>query len=198
MRTVGRSFAKPSSALIAGGGFIGLEMAEAFAERGLKTTVVELMPRIMSTMDPEFGAMIAAKFEEHGVRVITGLGLKAIHATESLSEGRAFGQAELSDGSFVDAGIVLLSIGVRPELTLAKAAGLVLGPSGGLEVNDELRTSDPSIFAAGDMIEGINDFRQAKLDMIEVDVCASSVAQQKAAAYVLRIEGPGAVGSAAA
>ncbi len=135
--------AKPSSALVAGGGFIGLEMVEAFRERGLETTVVELMPRIMSTMDPEFGAMIAAKLEEKGVRVVTGLGLKAIHA----------GTAELSDGSLVDAGIVLLSIGVRPELALAKAAGLVIGASGGLEVDEELRTSDKDIYAAGDMVE---------------------------------------------
>jgi NADPH-dependent 2,4-dienoyl-CoA reductase/sulfur reductase-like enzyme/rhodanese-related sulfurtransferase len=136
---------KPSSALIAGGGFIGLEMAEAFRERGLATTVVELLPRIMSTMDPEFGAMIAAKLEEHGVRVITGLGLKAIRGAE--------GAAELSDGSLVDAGIALLSIGVRPELALAKAAGLKIGPSGGLEVDEELKTSDPDIYAAGDMVE---------------------------------------------
>lgn len=141
--------AKPSSALIAGGGFIGLEMAEAFRERGLATTVVELMPRIMATMDPEFGAMIATKLEEKGVRVITGLGLKAIHPAAA----GAGAQAELSDGSRVDAGIVLLSIGVRPELALAKAAGLAIGPSGGLEVNGELRTSDPAIWAAGDMVE---------------------------------------------
>ena len=135
----------PSSALIAGGGFIGLEMAEAFRERGLATAVVELLPRLMSTMDGEFGAMIAAKLEEKGVRVIAGLGLKAIRGAEGL--------AELSDGSIVDAGIVLLSIGVRPELALAKAAGLKIGASGGLEVDDTLRTSDPDIFAAGDMVE---------------------------------------------
>lgn len=144
--------AKPTTALIAGGGFIGLEMAEAFQERGLGTTVVELMPKIMATMDPEFGAMIAAKLEEKGVRVITGLGLKAIHPAASGQPARA----ELSDGSFVEAGIVLLSIGVRPELALAKAAGLSIGPSGGLEVNGELRTSDPAIWAAGDMVEVIH------------------------------------------
>ena len=79
------------------------------------------------------------------MRVITGLGLKAIRP------GRR--KAELSDGSVVDAGIVLLSIGVRPELALAKAAGLAIGGSGGLEVDDELRTSDPRIYAAGDMVE---------------------------------------------
>ena len=123
-------------------------MAEAFRERGLATTVVELLPRIMSTMDPEFGSMIAAKLEERGVRVISGLGLKSIRPAE-----RADGKAELSDGTVVDAGIVLLSIGVRPELALAKAAGLAIGGSGGLEVDDELRTSDPRIYAAGDMVE---------------------------------------------
>jgi len=140
--------AKPASALIAGGGFIGLEMAEAFTERGIPTTVVELLPRIMSTMDPEFGAMVAGKLEEKGVRVLTGLGLKAIHGSE--------GKAELSDGSIVDSGVVLLSIGVRPELSLAKAAGLALGATGGLEVDEELKTSDPSIWAAGDMVEIVN------------------------------------------
>jgi NADPH-dependent 2,4-dienoyl-CoA reductase/sulfur reductase-like enzyme/rhodanese-related sulfurtransferase len=148
---------KPSSALIAGGGFIGLEMAEAFRERGLATTVVELMPRIMSTMDPEFGAMIAAKLEEHGVKVITGLGLKAIHFTD--------GKAELSDGSLVDAGIVLLSIGVRPELALAKAAGLAIGPSGALAVDEELKTSDPNIYAAGDMVEVLHKVSGRKVRM---------------------------------
>ncbi len=139
----------PSSALIAGGGFVGLEMAEAFRQRGLETTVVELMPRIMSTMDPEFGAMIAASLEEHGVRVLTGLGLAAVRGPEGL--------AELTDGSVVPAGIVLLSIGVRPELALAKSAGLRIGPSGGLEVDEELKTSDPDIYAAGDMIEVLHE-----------------------------------------
>ncbi len=147
----------PSSALIAGGGFIGLEMAEAFRERGLATTIVELLPQIMSTIDPEFGAMIAAKLKEHGVRVITGLGLKAIHS--------ANGKAELSDGSFVEADLVLLSIGVRPELALAKDAGLTIGPLGGLVVNEELRTSDPDIYAAGDMVEVLHKISGRKVRM---------------------------------
>jgi NADPH-dependent 2,4-dienoyl-CoA reductase/sulfur reductase-like enzyme/rhodanese-related sulfurtransferase len=148
---------KPSSALIAGGGFIGLEMAEAFRERGLATAVVELMPRLMPTMDPEFGSMIAAKLEEHGVRVITGVGLKAIHPAE--------GKAELSDGSLVDAGLVLMSIGVRPELALAKAAGLTIGLAGGLAVDEELRTSDPDIYAAGDMVEVLHKVSGRKVRM---------------------------------
>jgi NADPH-dependent 2,4-dienoyl-CoA reductase/sulfur reductase-like enzyme/rhodanese-related sulfurtransferase len=136
---------KPESAVVVGGGFIGLEMAEAFRARGLDTTVVELLPRVMPTMDGEFGSMIAAKLEEKGVHVVAGTGLKAVHPEA--------GEVELEGGRRIPAGIVLLSIGVRPELALAKAAGLALGASGGLEVDEFLRTSDPDIYAAGDMVE---------------------------------------------
>jgi NADPH-dependent 2,4-dienoyl-CoA reductase/sulfur reductase-like enzyme/rhodanese-related sulfurtransferase len=135
----------PKTAAIVGGGFIGLEMAEALTARGIKTTVVELLPRLMSTMDGEFGSLIAAKLEEKGVSVRLGHGLRAIHPEGS--------EIELDDGSRLPADLVLLSIGVRPELSLAKAAGLAVGPSGGLEVDEGLRTSDPSIWAAGDMVE---------------------------------------------
>jgi len=143
---------KPKSAVVVGGGFIGLEMAEAFRARGLSTSVVELLPRVMSVMDPEFGAMIAAKLEEQGVRVLTGVGLKAVHA----AAGSGKNEIELVDGSRVNADIVLLSIGVRPELILAKSAGLVIGNSGGLAVDEYLQTSDPNIYAAGDMVEIFN------------------------------------------
>jgi NADPH-dependent 2,4-dienoyl-CoA reductase/sulfur reductase-like enzyme/rhodanese-related sulfurtransferase len=148
---------KPSSALIAGGGFIGLEMAEAFRERGLATTVVELMPRIMSMMDGEFGSMIASKLEEHGVRVITGLGLKAIRCTGR--EGGALRRLPRRRGyrPAVDRR--------RPELALAKSAGLAIGSSGGLEVDDELKTSDPNIYAAGDMVEIVHKVSGRKVRM---------------------------------
>ncbi|HTX74037.1 MAG TPA: FAD-dependent oxidoreductase [Rectinemataceae bacterium] len=136
---------KPQSAVIAGGGFIGLEMAEAFRERGLSTTVVEMMPRLMPAMDPEFGSMIASRLESHGVAVRTGVALKTVHAGER--------EVELSDGSRVPAGVVLFSVGVRPELSLATSAGLSIGSSGGLLVDERLQTSDPDIFAAGDMVE---------------------------------------------
>jgi NADPH-dependent 2,4-dienoyl-CoA reductase/sulfur reductase-like enzyme/rhodanese-related sulfurtransferase len=136
---------RPRTALVVGGGFIGLEMAEAFSERGLGVTVVELLPRIMSVMDGEFGSMIAAALEEKGVRVATGVGVESVDYPAR--------EARLSDGSRVAADLVLFSVGVRPELALAKAAGLAVGASGGLLVDDELRSSDPDIYAAGDMIE---------------------------------------------
>jgi NADPH-dependent 2,4-dienoyl-CoA reductase/sulfur reductase-like enzyme/rhodanese-related sulfurtransferase len=133
----------PKSALVIGGGFIGLEAAEAFLARGLATTVVELTPHVMPPADPEFGAQIAASFREAGAQVLTGRSVK------SLSTGKA----RLDDGSDIDADIVLISAGVRPNIELAKAAGLEIGAAGGVVVDDAMRTADPSIWAAGDMVE---------------------------------------------
>jgi NADPH-dependent 2,4-dienoyl-CoA reductase/sulfur reductase-like enzyme/rhodanese-related sulfurtransferase len=135
----------PTSAVVVGGGFIGLEMAEAFRRRGLETTVVELLPTVMALMDGEFGLAVGRELEANGVKVVTGVGLKAVHGGERT--------VELTDGRRLPAGLVLFSVGVRPELALVKAAGLELGPSGGLLVDEHLRTSDPHVWAAGDMVE---------------------------------------------
>jgi NADPH-dependent 2,4-dienoyl-CoA reductase/sulfur reductase-like enzyme/rhodanese-related sulfurtransferase len=136
---------KPRSAVVVGGGFIGLEMAEAFRRRGLPTTVVELLPTVLGIMDREFGARVEEELVANGVQVVTGVGVKAVHATPR--------ELELADGRRLPADLVLFSVGVRPELALAKAAGLALGPTGGLLVDDRLRTSDPDVYAAGDMVE---------------------------------------------
>lgn len=135
---------KPRHAVVVGGGFIGLEMAEAFRQRGLETTVVELLPTVLAVMDREFGAQVAGELSAHGVKVITGAGVKAVLADKMV---------ELTDGRRLPAELVLFSVGVRPELTLARSAGLTLGPAGGLLVDDRLQTSDPDIYAAGDMVE---------------------------------------------
>jgi NADPH-dependent 2,4-dienoyl-CoA reductase/sulfur reductase-like enzyme/rhodanese-related sulfurtransferase len=136
---------KPRTAVVVGGGFIGLEMAEAFRKRGLETTVVELLPTVMAVMDREFGVRIAEELEANGVKAITGAGVKAVLAAER--------QVELSDGRRLPAELVLFSVGVRPELALARAAGLEVGPAGALLVDEHLRTSDPHVWAAGDMVE---------------------------------------------
>ena len=102
---------KPRHAVVVGGGFIGLEMAEAFHQRGLETTVVELLPTVMAVMDREFGAQVAGELAAHGVQVITGAGVKAVLADKTV---------ELTDGRKLAADLVLFSVGVRPELTLAK------------------------------------------------------------------------------
>ncbi len=135
---------KPKHAVVVGGGFIGLEMAEAFRARGLETAVVELLPTVMGVMDREFGVQVAGELIAHGVQVVTGVGVKAVGADKTV---------ELSDGRRLPADLVLFSVGVRPELTLVKSAGLTLGPAGGLLVDERLQTSDPDIYAAGDMVE---------------------------------------------
>jgi len=135
----------PKTAIVVGGGFIGLEMAEAFHQRGIKTTIVELLPHVMGVMDREFGERIKTHLEANGINVVTGVGLKAV-----LPETK---EVELADGQRLSGELVLFSVGVRPELSLAKQAGLSVGESGGLFVDEYLRTSDPDIYAAGDMIE---------------------------------------------
>ena len=136
------------SAVVVGGGFIGLEMAEAFAKRGLATTVVEMLPTVMAVMDREFGVRIADELSANGVAVVTGAQVARVLADER--------NVELADGRRIDGDVVLFSVGVRPELTLAKQAGLDIGAAGGVRVDEYLRTSDPDIFAAGDMVEVVH------------------------------------------
>ena len=144
---------KPAKAVIAGGGFIGLEMAEALSARGLKVTIVDVASQVMISMDAEFGAMIKSGLEGQGVQVKTHVGLSEIKNSYVL----------LSDGSILDADMVLLSIGVHPELTLAKAADLEIGASGGLIVDETMRTNDHNIYAAGDMVEVVNKIHGRKV-----------------------------------
>ena len=145
---------KPRRAVVVGGGFIGLEMAEAFRTRGLETTVVELLPTVMGVMDRAFGVQVQRELEANGVEVITGVGVKAVGQDRTVA---------LSDGRTLPADLVLFSVGVRPELTLVKAAGLELGPAGGLLVDETLRTSDPDIYAAGDMVEVLHRVSDRKV-----------------------------------
>jgi NADPH-dependent 2,4-dienoyl-CoA reductase/sulfur reductase-like enzyme/rhodanese-related sulfurtransferase len=134
---------KPQSAVVIGGGFIGLEMVEALVKRGIKVRVVEMMPHVMSLMDPEIAGLITTELLTYGVEIHTGRSVREINASGVI----------LDDGSSYESGMVLVSAGVRPALQLAKEAGLEIGPSGGLLVNQLLQTNDPDIYAAGDMIE---------------------------------------------
>jgi NADPH-dependent 2,4-dienoyl-CoA reductase/sulfur reductase-like enzyme/rhodanese-related sulfurtransferase len=136
---------KPRSAVVVGGGFIGIEMAEALRRRGLAVTVVELLPTVMGVMDREFGVRVERELASNGVQVLTGVGVKAVLPAEKL--------VELADGRRLPAELVLFSVGVRPELPLARQAGLAIGASGGLLVDEHLRTSAPDVWAAGDMVE---------------------------------------------
>ncbi|MDX9748482.1 MAG: FAD-dependent oxidoreductase [Paludibacter sp.] len=134
---------EPQHAVVVGGGFIGLEMVEALTKRGIMVSVVEMMPHVMALMEPETAGFIETEMLSYGVKVHTGRGVTEIgHST-----------VKLDNGQTLKADMVLLSIGVRPTLQLAKDAGLELGEAGGLLVNEYMQTSDPSIYAAGDMVE---------------------------------------------
>jgi len=134
---------KPKNAVVVGGGFIGLEMVEALVKRGLKVNVVEMMPHVMAIMEAETAGFIENELLSYGVGIHTGAGV-----TEIMPRS-----VKLDNGKILDADMVLLSIGVRPTIQLAKEAGLEIGEAGGLLVNSQLQTSDPDIYAAGDMVE---------------------------------------------
>lgn len=133
----------PKNAVVVGGGFIGLEMVEALVKRGLNVHVVELAPHVMSLMEAETAGFIETEMLSYGVGVHTNTGVTEIHPTS----------VSLSNGKSLDADMVIMSIGVRPTLQLAKETGLELGEAGGLLVNDKMQTSDENIYAGGDMVE---------------------------------------------
>jgi NADPH-dependent 2,4-dienoyl-CoA reductase/sulfur reductase-like enzyme/rhodanese-related sulfurtransferase len=143
---------RPERALVVGGGFIGLEMAENLVHRGMKVTVLEKLPQVMPPFDAEVAATVSAHLEEKGVTLHTGDGLAGFEAAEG---GGLVARTE--SGARLPADLVILAIGVRPESGLATAAGLALGARGGLVVDAEMRTSDPHIWAVGDAVE-VRDF----------------------------------------
>jgi NADPH-dependent 2,4-dienoyl-CoA reductase/sulfur reductase-like enzyme/rhodanese-related sulfurtransferase len=139
---------KPARALVIGGGFIGLEMAENLALRGLRTTVLEKLAQVMPPLDPEMAHGVAEHLRERGVELHLGDGLAGFEAGQG-SEIVAITES----GARVVSDLVILAIGVRPETALARAAGLLLGPRGGIAVDAEMRTADPCIWAVGDAVE---------------------------------------------
>ena len=145
-RILERASGSPS-ALVIGGGFIGLEMAEQLVRLGKQVTLVERLPQILPQLDPEMALPLAASLRAHGVDLLTG---DAITRFEPCPDGVT---ATLESGRTVSAGLVVLSIGVRPESELARAAGLTLGPRGHIVVNPHQQTNDPDIYAAGDVCE---------------------------------------------
>jgi peroxiredoxin family protein/rhodanese-related sulfurtransferase/TusA-related sulfurtransferase len=135
------------NAVIVGGGYIGLEMAEALVERGVKTTLVELLGQVMGTVDPEMAVPLHQELKLHGV----DLRLKT--SVTRIQPGDKGLDVELSTGDQLKTDMVVLAVGVRPETALAKAAGLDLGDRGGIKVNAHMQTSVPDIYAVGDAVE---------------------------------------------
>ena len=135
--------AKPKTAVVIGGGFIGVEIAENLVHKGIPTTVVEAAPQVLAPLDPEMATLVAKEMRKHGIALHLGVGAKDV-TPESVV---------LSDGTVLDAELVIMAIGVRPDTSLAKAAGLTIGTRGGIEVDDFNRTSNHDIYAVGDAAE---------------------------------------------
>ena len=133
----------PKTAVVIGGGFIGVELAENLTKRGISVSIVEASPQVLAPLDPEMAEIVATELSAHGV------GLHLSDAVVRIGED----QVELSSGSLLDAGMVIVAIGVRPEVGLAREAGLTIGERGGIVVDDYNRTSDASIYAIGDAAE---------------------------------------------
>jgi NADPH-dependent 2,4-dienoyl-CoA reductase/sulfur reductase-like enzyme/peroxiredoxin family protein/rhodanese-related sulfurtransferase/TusA-related sulfurtransferase len=139
-----------STAVVIGGGYVGVEMAENLVERGLNVELVEMTEQIMPPMDREMTRELEQHMQNHAVRLRLGV------AAAAFSDAGGRVKIELTDGQTVTADVVILAVGVRPESGLAKQAGLETGARGGIKVNDHLQTSDPSIYAAGDAIEVVD------------------------------------------
>ena len=140
----------PKRAVVVGGGFIGLEVAENLIELGIQVALVEMLPQVMAPVDKDIAAMAQQHLTLHGIDLHLGDGLKAV--AEKTGEASPL-SVELASGAELPADMVVLAIGVRPETGLAKAAGLELGPRGHIDVNDFMQTSDPNIYAVGDAVQ---------------------------------------------
>jgi len=140
-------------AVVVGGGYIGLEMAEQLVRHGgVSVSLVEALPQVMAPLDPEMAAWLHLELKQHGVELCTGSAVAAFEAPSDAEPVRA-SIVVLKDGRRLPADVVILGMGVKPESALAKAAGLEIGERGGIRVNEYMQTSDPSIYAVGDVVE---------------------------------------------
>lgn len=137
----------PRSAVLAGGGFIGLELAENLRELGLEVTIVQRPRHLMTPFDPDMAALIHSEVRQHGIRLALG------HTVEGFAEKDGGIDVLLQDAAPLHADMVVLAIGVTPDTALAKEAGLELGLKGAIIVNDRMETSVPDIYAVGDAVQ---------------------------------------------
>ena len=140
---------KAKDVVIVGGGLIGLEMTEALAKKGCRVTIVEKLPQILSILDWEMAHHGAQYLETRNVKVRTSTTLTAVKGQEKV-------ESVVTDHGEIPCDFVIMSIGVKPNVSLAKEAGLEIGVTGGIKVNEMMQTSDPDIFAAGDCVESTN------------------------------------------
>jgi NADPH-dependent 2,4-dienoyl-CoA reductase/sulfur reductase-like enzyme/rhodanese-related sulfurtransferase len=142
-RIVDQVSKKPKSAAVIGGGFIGVEIAENLIHRGIKTSMIEASDQVLAPLDPEMASLVAREIRENGVELY--LGASAVKIDDAT--------VEISSGEIVAADLVIMAIGVRPDIHLAQDAGLEIGPRKGIKVDEFNLTSDKNIYAIGDVAE---------------------------------------------
>jgi NADPH-dependent 2,4-dienoyl-CoA reductase/sulfur reductase-like enzyme/rhodanese-related sulfurtransferase len=147
-------------AVVIGGGFIGLETAENLVHRGFDVTLVEMGTQLLGPLDVDMARIVEGFVQDHGVRLALGDGVAGFKP----AAGGAI-DVETKSGKVHPADVVILALGVRPDTTLAKAAGLALGERGGIRVDEQMRTSAPDIFAVGDAVE-VKDFVTGEWSLI--------------------------------
>ncbi|WP_298445334.1 FAD-dependent oxidoreductase [uncultured Ferrimonas sp.] len=142
---------QPRHVTVVGGGYIGLEMMEAFVQRGLSTTLLEQADQVMTAVDREMAGFVHQHIRAKGVDLRLNCGLQAVQYQEADPLGKL--KLSLADGRSLTTDLLIMAIGVKPELTLAQQAGLAIGPLGGIAVNAQMQTSVADIYAVGDAIE---------------------------------------------
>ena len=139
-------------AVVVGGGFIGLETAENLIHLGFDVTLIQKPDHVLGPLDPEIACLVQEHVKRHGVHIVANDGVVGFRQMDDDAI-----EVQTGSGGTYPADIVILAIGVRPDTTLAKAAGLTIGERGGIRVDEHMRTSDPDIFAVGDVVE-VRDF----------------------------------------
>jgi NADPH-dependent 2,4-dienoyl-CoA reductase/sulfur reductase-like enzyme/rhodanese-related sulfurtransferase len=139
--------------VIVGGGLIGVEVTESLVNVGSRVTIVEALPQILSPLDAEMATQVMTHMKSHGVKVLTGTTVTALKPAEA--DSSRVGSVETTAGT-LPADMVVMAVGVRPNVGLAQDCGLEIGETGAIAVDDHLRTSDPDIFAIGDCAESRN------------------------------------------
>jgi NADPH-dependent 2,4-dienoyl-CoA reductase/sulfur reductase-like enzyme/rhodanese-related sulfurtransferase len=142
-RIVAQVLAKPQSAVVIGGGFIGVEIAENLIHKGIQTSVIEASDQVLAPLDPEMATLVAKEMRLQKVDLRLGVSVSAINPKS----------VTLSDGVEIPAELVILAIGVKPDTSLAKNAGLLIGSRNGIKVDEFNRTSNPDVYAIGDVAE---------------------------------------------
>lgn len=182
---------RPAKAVIIGGGYIGIEMAEALLDRGMQVALIDMAPEVMVTMDPDIAASISGAMRDAGIGVFLD---EKLERFETAPDGKL--RAVVTNRRTLEADLVILGIGIRPNASLAEAAGIALGDSGAIRVNQRLETSAPNVWAAGDCAESFHRIKEKP-----VFIALGTVANKHGLVAGINISGtpmefPGVLGTA--